>query len=391
MPKQIYLDHNATTYVDPAVVDAMLPYFTEKFANPSSPYSIGQDVSEELNSARESVGKLLHAKNGKIIFTGGGSESDNLAIRGYARANKSKGNHIITTQIEHHAVLHTCELLEKEGFEVTYLPVSENGLVCIKELKAAIQENTILVTIMYANNETGVIQPIADVVKIAHDHNVVVHTDAVQIVGKKEIDIDALGIDLLSFSAHKFYGPKGVGGLFVKKGIRINPIIQGGGQEFKLRAGTENTAGIIGLAKALEVSLKNWKQEWNNGKELRDLLETELLKTIPSSQLNGHPDKRLANTLNITVQYIEGESMLLMLNMKGILASSGSACTSGSLDPSHVLLAMGMPHEDAHGSLRFSLGKRTTKEDIEKVIEVLPPIVQRLREMSPLWDGKKGA
>jgi cysteine desulfurase len=285
-------------------------------------------------------------------------------------------------------VLHTCEQLEKEGFTVTYLPVNDKGIVKLDELINAIQDDTILVTIMYANNETGVIQPLEKILLIAHEHEIAVHTDAVQIIGKYEIDVDALGIDLLSFSAHKFYGPKGVGGLFVKKGIKINNIIQGGGQEFKLRAGTENTAGIIGTAKALEIALKNWKEEWDKESSLRNVLEKKLLELIPESQINGDTENRLANTLNIIIKYIEGESMLLLLNNNNIYASSGSACTSGSLDPSHVLLAMGIPHEHAHGSLRFSLGRKNTKEDIDKVIEVLPKIVERLRAMSPLYKAK---
>ncbi len=385
MNKSIYLDHNATTYVEPAVVEAMLPYFTEKFANPSSIYSISEDVNSDIQTAREQIQDLLHAKNGKIIFTGGGSESDNLAIKGYAYANQNKGKHIITSQIEHHAVLHTCEQLEKEGFTVTYLPVNDKGIIKLDELIHAIQDDTILITIMYANNETGVIQPLEKILLIAHEHEIAVHTDAVQIIGKHEINVEELGIDLLSFSAHKFYGPKGVGGLFVKKGIKINNIIQGGGQEFKLRAGTENTAGIVGTAKALEIALKNWKEEWDKESSLRNILEKKLLELIPESQINGDTENRLANTLNIIIKYIEGESMLLMLNNNNIYASSGSACTSGSLDPSHVLLAMGIPHEHAHGSLRFSLGRKNTKEDIDKVIEVLPKIVERLRAMSPLY------
>lgn len=389
MNKSIYLDHNATTYLEPAVVETMLPYFTEKFANPSSIYSISEDVNSDIQNARENIQKLLNAKNGKIIFTGGGSESDNLAIKGYAYANKQKGNHIITSQIEHHAVLHTCEQLEKEGFTVTYLPVDHQGIVKIDELKKAITNKTILVTIMYANNETGVIQPMEEIITIAHQNNIAVHTDAVQIIGKRDVNIDSLGIDLLSFSAHKFYGPKGVGGLFVKKGIKINNQIQGGGQEFKLRAGTENTAGIIGTAKALEIAMKSWEEEWKKEKALRDELEQTLLKLIPESQINGHPEKRLVNTTNIIIKYVEGESMLLLLNNNNIFASSGSACTSGSLDPSHVLLAMGIPHEHAHGSLRFSLGRKNTKEDIKKVIEVLPKIIDRLRAMSPLYKGGK--
>ncbi|MDD4526928.1 MAG: cysteine desulfurase NifS [Candidatus Margulisbacteria bacterium] len=388
MNSEIYLDHNATTYVEPKVVEAMIPYFTEKFANPSGIYSLSQNVSNDIQAAREKIQELLHAKKGKLIFTGGGSESDNLAIKGYAYANQNKGKHIITSQIEHHAVLHTCEQLEKEGFTVTYLPVDTTGIVKLEELKKAIQADTLLISIMYANNETGVIQPIKEIINIAHQNKVAVHTDAVQIVGKQEINIDDLGVDLLSFSAHKFYGPKGIGGLFVKKGIKIHNIIQGGGQEFKLRAGTENTAGIIGTTKALEIAMQNWEEDWNKEKALRDELEQHLLALIPESQLNGHVENRLANTLNIIIKYIEGEGMLLLLNNNNIYASSGSACTSGSLDPSHVLLAMGIPHEHAHGSLRFSLGRKTTQDDIKQVIEVLPKIVEKLRAMSPLYNSK---
>jgi cysteine desulfurase len=387
MNKNIYLDHNATTYVDKEVLEAMLPYFNEKFANPSSLYSISMDMQDDINEARQKIQDLLFANHGKILFTGGGSESDNLAIKGFVYANKKKGNHIITSQIEHHAVLKTCQLLEKEGFHVTYLPVNKEGVVDLDVLRKSITDKTILITVMYANNETGVIQPISEIVNIAKEKNIKVHTDAVQIIGKKAINVEELGVDLLSFSAHKFYGPKGIGALFIKKGVAISPQILGGGQEFKLRAGTENIASIIGMAKALEISLSNWQEEWSKEEELRNTLENKLIEIIPSSQVNGCRENRLANTTNIIIKYIEGESMLLMLDHNDIFASSGSACTSGSLDPSHVLLAMGIPHEHAHGSLRFSLGKQNTKKDIEKVIEVLPSIVKRLREMSPLWEG----
>ncbi len=386
--KYSYLDHNATTYLDKKVLEAMLPYYTEKYANPSSIYSISQEVRDGIDTARAQVMKLLGASSGKLIFTGGGSESDNMAIKGVAYANVHKGKHIITSTVEHHAVLHTCEYLVKQGYTITYVPVDGRGLLKIDELKKAIRPDTILISIMYANNETGVIQPVAEIGKIAREHKIYFHTDAVQAVGKIQINVEKDNIDLLTLSAHKFYGPKGIGALYMRKGVVIDPLIHGGGQELNLRAGTENAAGIIGLAKALELANAAMEQESVREAKMRDRLEKGLIAAIPEGFVNGTGAPRLPNTLNLIFKYIEGESMLLFLDQKGIAASSGSACTSGSLDPSHVLLAMGVPHEFAHGSLRFSFGQRNTEEDVDKVLQVLPPIVERLRSMSPLWGGK---
>lgn len=382
----VYLDHNATTYLDPRVLEAMTPYLTQQFANPSSLYQISQDAKTDLDLARESVLKNIGGSKGRLIFTGGGSEADNLAIKGIAAAYASKGRHLITSQIEHHAVLHSFEYLEKHGFEVSYIPVDDQGVIRLDELQKAIRPDTILVSVMFANNETGVLQPIKEIAKITKEKKIFFHTDAVQVVGKIPIDVEDLGVDMLALSAHKFYGPKGVGALYIRKGISLHQQIHGGGQELKLRAGTENVAGIIGLAKALDLAMKTLEEEWTREGRLRDQLETALVERIPATQVNGGKAPRLANTLNIILKYIEGEGMLLFLDNEQICASSGSACTSGSLDPSHVLLAMGIPHEFAHGSLRFSLGRYTTESDIQKVIEVLPGIVERLRLMSPLWD-----
>jgi len=385
----VYLDHNATTYLAPEVIQKISSLLESNFANPSSLYGVSQDAKEELEEARTDMKRILGIKTGKLIFTGGGSESDNLAIKGAAYANQRKGKHIITSQVEHHAVLHTCENIEKHGFEVTYLPVDNNGVIKLEELENAIREDTILISIMYANNETGVIQPIEDIVKIAREKGVLFHTDAVQVVGKMPINIEELDVDLLSLSAHKFYGPKGVGALYVKKRVLIDPLVHGGEQEQGKRAGTENTVGIIAMAEALKIAMQNPEKEIAREMVLRDKLENGLLKLIPESFINGGTAERLSNTTNIIVKYVEGEGMLLHLDSNKICASSGSACTSGSLDPSHVLLAMGVPHEFAHGSLRFSFGKFNTEADVDKVLEVLPTIIKTLREMSPLWDATK--
>lgn len=389
--KEIYMDYNATTPVDPRVAEAMLPYLREKFHNPSSIYSRAKEVKKAIEEAREKVARLIGAKPKEVIFTGGGSEADNHAIKGVAFALREKGNHIITSAIEHHAVLHTCQFLEKMGFEVTYLPVDRYGIVEPEVLKKAIREDTILVSIMMANNEIGTIEPIKELAEIAHERGVLFHTDAVQAVGKIPVNVKELGVDMLSLSAHKFYGPKGVGGLYVRWRVKIPSLIHGGGQERGKRAGTENVAGIVGAGKAAEIAMEEMDEEERKIRPLRDKLEKELVGRIPQVIVNGHPEKRLYNTLNICVKGIEGEGMLALLDMNGISASSGSACTSGSLEPSHVLLAIGLPHEIAHGSLRFSLGKYNTEEDVDKVIEVLPGIVERLRAMSPFWSEKEGA
>jgi cysteine desulfurase len=382
----VYLDHNATTAVAPDVLEAMLPYFTGKFANPMSIYSISQDNRKAVEDARERISRLLGAGDGRIVFSGCGSESDNQAIIGFAMANRAKGKHIVTSSIEHHAVLNSCKYLQKQGFEITYLPVTNDGLVRPSDLEKAMTSETILVSIMFANNETGVVEPIEELAKVAHAHNAVFHTDAVQAVGKLPIDVSKMGIDLLTASAHKFYGPKGVGILYANRKVRLDPIIHGGEQEKGLRAGTENVPGIVGIAAALEKALADRESETSREKTLRDRLERELLARIPESFANGAKAERLSNTTNITIKYIEGESMLLFLNASGICVSSGSACTSGSLEPSHVLLAMGVPAEHAHGSLRFSFGRDNTDADVDAVIEKLPAIVERLRAMSPVWE-----
>jgi cysteine desulfurase len=391
MGKLYYLDNNATTRVDPAVLEAMLPYFSERYANASGVYSFAQDVKKEMEDARTTVAKFINADPSEIVFNGGGSESDNTAIKGVAYANRDKGNHIITSQIEHHAVLNTCKYLEKNGFTVTYLPVDKYGLVDPADLKKAIKKETILASIMYANNEVGTIEPIKELAAIAREAKVYFHTDAVQVAGKVPIDVRGLGVDLLSLSAHKFYGPKGVGILYIKKGARLHSLIQGGHHEKNRRAGTENVPGIIGMAKAADLAMSEFEsgESKKRIKALRDRLERGIVEKIPEIQVNGHPDKRMDNTLNVCVKYIEGESMLIHMDFEGICASSGSACTSGSLEPSHVLLAMGIPHEIAHGSIRFSFSRFSTDEDVEKVLEVLPPVAEKLRNMSPLWKERK--
>jgi len=387
--QKIYFDHAATTAMHPQVVEAMLPYFTENFGNPSSIYEIARKNKQALDESRDKIAKLLGADPKEIYFTSGGTESDNWAIKGIAEAYKNKGNHIITSAIEHHAVLHTCEYLESQGYEVTYLPVNEYGQVDPQDVLKAIKDTTILITIMYANNEIGTIQPIEEIGKIAREKGIVFHTDAVQAVGHIPIDVKKANVDLLSLSGHKFHGPKGVGVLYIRKGVKIKPLLHGGAQERGRRGGTENVAGIVGLAKALELALENVEENNKKMTELRDYIIKEVTSRIDHVKLNGHPTDRLPNNINFTFDFIEGESLLLLLDMKGIYASSGSACTSGSLDPSHVLLAIGLPHEKAHGSLRITLGDENTKEEADYFLEVLPSIVQRLRDMSPLYEAYK--
>lgn len=387
--KSIYFDHAATTYVKPEVLEAMIPYFTEKYGNASSVYSIGRESKKAIEEARDKVASAIGAQSREIYFTGSGSEADNWAIKGVAYANRAKGNHIITSAIEHHAVLHTCQYLESDGFEVTYIPVDENGLLNPEDIKNAIKSNTILITIMFANNEIGTIQPIAEIGKIAREAGVYFHTDAVQAIGNIPINVADMNIDLLSLSAHKFYGPKGVGALYIRKGVKITSFLHGGAQERGRRASTENIAGIVGLGKAIEIAVNNIEEYNSKLISLRDRTIEEINKGIPFVRLNGDRNKRLPGNVNFSFDFIEGESLLLMLDMKGIAASSGSACTSGSLDPSHVLMAIGLPHETAHGSLRISFGEKNTHEDVDYLLEVLPMIVERLREMSPLYESVK--
>lgn len=388
--RRIYMDHAATTPVDPRVVEEMLPYLTEKFGNPSSLHSFGREVKATMEEARAEVARLLGAADpSEIVFTAGGSEADNLALKGVAYALREKGRHIITSSIEHHAVYDAVRHLEKEGFRATYLPVDADGLVDPEELRAAITGETILVSIMHANNEVGTIEPIAELAAVARERGVLFHTDAVQTVGSIPVDVRALGVDLLSLSAHKFYGPKGVGALYVRRGVRMVPLIHGGGQERKRRAGTENTAGIVGLAAALRYAVADLPERAARLTALRDRLIDGVLAAIPHVRLNGHRTKRLPGNANFSVEFVEGESMLLNLDLAGIAASSGSACTSGSLEPSHVLLSMGLPHEVAHGSLRLTLGRENTAEDVDRVLEILPGIVERLRAMSPLYEAHR--
>ena len=384
MDKIIYVDHSATTYVKKEVLDEMLPYFTEKYGNASSPYKIGGENRNAVEKAPEQVAKAINAEAREIYFTAGGSESDNMIIRGIAYANKKKGNHIITCKIEHPAVLETCKALEKEGFEVTYLSVDENGFISLDELRNSIKDTTILVSIMFANNEIGTIQNISEITKITKFKGVYFHTDAVQAVGNVNIDVEALGIDALSMSAHKFYGPKGIGAAYIKKTVKFTPIITGGHQEKGKRAGTENVPAIVGMGKAIELAAANIESYNKKLMELRDYTIDRILNEIPYVKLNGDRNSRLAGSVNISFKGIEGESLLLMLDMKNIEASSGSACTSGSLDPSHVLLAIGLKHEIAHGSLRLSYGECNTMEDAKYIVDSLIEIVARLREMSPL-------
>jgi cysteine desulfurase len=379
----IYMDNSATTPVRKEVAQEMIPYLTENFGNPSSIYDPGKTSRAAVENARKKVACAIGAEASEIYFTSGGTESDNWAIKGIAFANRSKGKHIITSSIEHHAVLHTCEWLEGQGFEVTYLPVDKYGMVAPEDLKNAIRDDTILISIMLANNEIGTIQPVEEIGKIARENRIFFHTDAVQAIGHVSIDVRKMNIDLLSLSGHKFQGPKGCGALFIRKGTKIETLLHGGAQERKRRAGTENVPAIVGLGKAIELATGEIEESNKTLLALREQLIKSILK-IPKTHLNGHPTKRLANNVNITFEYIEGESLLLLLNSKGIYASTGSACNSSSLEPSHVLTACGVPHEIVHGSLRLSLGKMNTEKDVERVLEVIPEIVQKLRNMSPL-------
>ncbi|KCZ70326.1 cysteine desulfurase NifS [Candidatus Methanoperedens nitroreducens] len=376
------MDHSATTAVDPEVTEAMLPYFSERFGNPSSLYTIGRQSRRAIEEARQKVADLIGAKKEEIIFTGSGTESDNLAIKGTVYKNRKKGDHIITSSIEHHAVLNTCKYLETQGFRVTYLPVNKDGLVNPDDVENAITPQTILISIMHANNEIGTIQPIEEIGKLAKEKDIPFHTDAVQTGGKLPINVDAIGVDLLSISAHKMYGPKGVGVLYMRKGVRIEPLIHGGGHERGIRSSTENVPGIVGFGKAAELAKKRLPEEAGVVK-LRDSLIRGVLE-IDDSYLNGHPTKRLPNNANFRFSYIEGESMVLNLDMRGVAASTGSACSSTSLEPSHVLLAIGLRPEEAHGSLRLTLGLDNTQEDVDYVVSILPEIVNKLRMMSPL-------
>jgi len=384
--KNIYLDHAATTAVKPEVLETMLPYFTEKYGNASSIYSLGRENKKAIDDAREKVAKELNTLSKEIFFTSGGTESDNWAIKGVAFSNESKGKHIITTNIEHHAVLHTCKYLEKYGFEVTYVPVDNKGIVHVEDIEKAIRPDTILISVMFANNEIGTIQPIKEIGALAKEKGIYFHTDAVQAIGNIPIDVKDMNIDLLSLSGHKFYGPKGVGVLYIRDGVRISPMLHGGAQERGKRASTENVAGIIGLGKAIELATEDIEGYNTKLMKLRDRAIKEILEKIPYSRLNGDEKNRLPGNVNISFEFIEGESILLMLDMKGICASSGSACTSGSLDPSHVLLAIGLPHEIAHGSLRLTFGEENTDSDLDYLLETLPPIIEKLRAMSPLYD-----
>lgn len=384
--KIIYLDNAATTRTAKEVVDAMLPYFTELYGNPSSVYSFSQKSKEAITTARETIAKALGAKTEEIYFTAGGSEADNWALKAAAEAYRAKGNHIITTKIEHHAILHTGEWLEKQGFEVTWLPVDEYGMVRIEDVKRAIRPTTVLISVMFANNEIGTIQPIQKIGELAKEHGILFHTDAVQAFGQLPIQVDELHIDMLSSSAHKLNGPKGIGFLYIRKGVKIRSFVHGGAQERKRRAGTENVPGIVGYGAAVARAMRTMEERSKKERELRDYLIDRVLREVPYTRLNGHPTMRLPNNANFSFQFIEGESLLIMLDMDGICGSSGSACTSGSLDPSHVLLAIGLPHEIAHGSLRLTLGEETTREEIDYVVESIKKIVEKLRGMSPLYE-----
>lgn len=382
--RRIYFDHSATTAVDTDVANLMLEYMTDKFGNPSSVHSFGREVKKAVDTARDNVAALIGANANEIFFTSGGTEADNLALKGVAFANRKKGNHIITTSIEHHAILHTCEYLEKQGYEVTYLPVDENAMVRIEDVKKAITDKTILISVMFANNEVGTIQPIKEIGQLAREKGIYFHTDAVQAAGNYPIDVNEYNVDLLTLSGHKFHGPKGIGALYVRKGVRLDSVQHGGGQEKNVRPGTENVPGIIGLGKAAEIAKRDMEKKVAHVTMLRDKLIRGIEAKVSEIKLNGHPVMRMPGNVNFSFRYVEGESLLLNLDLKGIAASSGSACTSGSLDPSHVLLAMGLTHEIAHGSLRISLGRGNTVEDIDYCLTVLPDILERLRAMSPL-------
>lgn len=386
MKEFVYLDNAATTKVRPKVVEAMLPYFTEIYGNASAVYDFGQKCKQAIEDARETIAASIGTKAANIYFTAGGSESDNWALKGVAEAYGDKGKHIITTKIEHHAILHTCAYLEQHGYEVTYLDVDADGLVSPEALKQAIRPDTILISVMFANNEIGTIEPIAELGQIAHEHGILFHTDAVQAYTQVPIDVEKMHIDLLSASGHKLNGPKGIGFLYIRQGLKLKSFIHGGAQERKRRAGTENVPGIVGLGKAVEIAMETMEERTAKESELRDYLIARIEEEIPFAKLNGHREKRLPNNVNFCFRFIEGESMLIMLDMAGICGSSGSACTSGSLDPSHVLLAIGLPHEIAHGSLRLTLGDENTKEQVDYVVEHLKEIVAKLRAMSPLYE-----
>lgn len=386
MSKLIYLDNAATTKTAPEVVEAMLPYFTEYYGNPSSVYSFAAQNKEVITQQREIIANALGAKTEEIYFTAGGSESDNWALKATAEAYASKGNHIITSKIEHHAILHTCDWLEKHGFEITYVDVDEFGKIKLDELKKAIRPTTILISVMFANNEIGTIQPIKEIGEIAHEHGILFHTDAVQAYGQLPINVDELHIDMLSSSGHKLNGPKGIGFLYIRKGVKIRSFIHGGAQERKRRAGTENVPGIVGYGVAAERAANTMEERTAKERKIRDHLIDRVLAEVPYTRLNGHRTDRLPNNANFSFQFVEGESLLIMLDMDGICGSSGSACTSGSLDPSHVLLAIGLPHEIAHGSLRLTLSEETTMEDVDYVVDCIKKIVERLRSMSPLYE-----
>lgn len=386
MNQWIYLDNAATTAVHPEVFESMEPYFTEFYGNPSSIYGFAAKSRKAVETARHQAASLLHARDNEIYFTAGGSESDNWALKASALALKKKGRHIITSKIEHHAVLHTCQYLEQEGFEVTYINVDKEGIVKLEELKASIRPDTILISIMFANNEIGTIQPIKEIGRLAKEHGIFFHTDAVQAYGHLPIDVDGLSIDMLSASGHKINGPKGVGILYIRNGIKIGPLLHGGAQERNRRAGTHNVPGIVGMGKASEIAALNLAQRAEHETELRDYLIDRVLAEVDHACLNGHRTQRLSNNANFSFRFIEGESLLIMLDQRGICGSSGSACTSGSLDPSHVLLAIGLPHDIAHGSLRLTLSEETTKEEIDYVIDSIKEIVERLRSMSPLYE-----
>ncbi len=384
--KKIYMDNGATTPLDSRVLEAMLPYLKDNFGNPSSLHAFGREVKKGLEEAREKVAAAINARPEEIVFTSGGTEADNMAVLGAARALRKKGKHIITSAIEHHAVLDACKALEKEGFSVTYLPVDKDGLVGAEQAASAVRDDTILASIMMANNEVGSLQPIKEIAALMRKKGVSFHTDAVQVIGNIPVDLKDLGVDMLTLAAHKFYGPKGVGALFIRKGTKISKLVFGGGQERKIRPGTENIPGIIGMGRAIELAVADIPGKAAHTSFLRDKLIDGLLK-IPDAKLNGHREKRLPGNVNMSFQYVEGESLLLSLDMKGIAASSGSACTSGSLEPSHVLMAMGLDHQTAHGSLRLTLGKNNTEAEVDYVLEVLPEIVGRLRQMSSVYKG----
>ncbi len=382
----IYLDHAATTPARKEVVEAMLPYFTENFGNPSSVYTFSQKNKAVITECREMIANSIHAKGNEIYFTAGGTEADNWALKAAAEAYQSKGKHIITTKIEHHAILHTAQYLEKNGYEVTYLDVDEHGVVKIEELKQAIRPDTILISVMFANNEIGTIQPIKEIGALAKEHGIIFHTDAVQAYGQIPIDVDEYNIDMLSASGHKLNGPKGIGFLYIRTGLKLRNFVHGGAQERSRRAGTENVTGIVGFAKAVEIACETMEERTNKEIMMREHLINRIMEEIPYVRINGHRKDRLPNNVNVSFQFIEGESLLIMLDMAGVCASSGSACTSGSLDPSHVLLAIGLPHEIAHGSLRLTVGEENTMEELDYVVDEIKNIVQRLRDMSPLYE-----